>query len=263
MLGIIRTDRWMNEHFFEPEKICEKITRESRNHGTGLYQFLQEKGMYRPNVFTKNTFFKLKEDKIWEYVERLFAKYRKLWVGPDAPVYIFPSRYSIFDPHLKKNGFTLFPDKIFLFLPPLSDKKEVEALFVHEYHHATRIAKLAKPRDEYTLLDSLIMEGLAEMAVAEYVGKPYVASWNTQYPDDLLTESWHQYFKENLSIPITNPVHDQLLYGNRIGKAMIGYALGYFIIRQYKRLNRSFSITNTFRTPSEQIIKMVQEKMDG
>ena len=102
------------------------------------------------------------------------------------------------------------------------------------------MAKLAKPRDEYTLLDSLIMEGLAEMAVAEYVGKPYVASWNTQYPDDLLTESWHQYFKENLSIPITNPVHDQLLYGNRIGKAMIGYALGYFIIRQYKRLNRSF-----------------------
>ena len=25
MLGIIHTDHWMDEHFFEPEKICEKI----------------------------------------------------------------------------------------------------------------------------------------------------------------------------------------------------------------------------------------------
>lgn len=258
-MGVIPTDRLLENHFFEPEKICAIIAGGAPEVGTDLYAFLLEKGMYRPNVLTRETFSYLKEVKMWEFVEKLFIKYQKRWSGPDSSVYLFPSRHSLFEPHLRKNGFTIFPDKIFLFLPRMDDKKEIEALFVHEYHHATRMDQLKKEVAAYTLQDSLIMEGLAEMAVAEYVGDEYVASWHRRYSKDLLLAAWETYFKDHLDLPLTDPGHDRLLYGYRIGKPMIGYALGFYIIRLYKQLNRHFSIPATLSTPAETIIAAVQD----
>ena len=257
-MGVVRTDRWLEEQFFSPEKICARIAN-STGEASRLYSFLLEKGMYRPNVFTRETFSFLKEIKAWDCAEKLFSTYQKRWIGPDSNVYIFPSRYSVFEPHLYKNGFTIFPDKVFLFLPRLKDKKEIEALFVHEYHHATRMDKLRKQPEAYTLQDSLIMEGLAEMAVAEYVGAEYVAGWHERYSAAILLDAWHRMFKDNLDIPLTDPGHDHLLYGYRLGKPMIGYALGFYIVRLYKQINRNFSITGTLSIPAEAIIVQVQE----
>ena len=54
---------------------------------------------------------------------------------------------------------------MFLFLTPSLAEKELEALIVHEYHHICRLKILAKPYHEFTLLDSILMEGFAEYAV--------------------------------------------------------------------------------------------------
>ena len=70
-----------------------------------------------------------------------------------------------------------FKNKMFLFLTPLQDEKELEALIVHEYHHVCRLNKLVKPLDEYTLIDSIVMEGFAEYVVTKYCGKEYNAKW--------------------------------------------------------------------------------------
>ena len=260
-MGVIRTDRLLDEFFFAPEKICAKISRRTLQQGTDLYSFLVEKGMYRPNAFTRETFLFLKEARTWEFVAELFNKYRKRWSGPDSSIYIFPSRYSLFNPYVHKNGFTIFPDKIFLFLPRLEDEKEIEALFVHEYHHATRMDKIKKKLDAYTLQDSLIMEGLAEMAVAEYVGAEYVASWHERYSEHVLIATWEKYFKDHLELPLTDPGHDRLLYGYRAGKPMVGYALGFYLIKLYKKIDRNFSIPGTFTTPAATIVMAVQERM--
>ncbi len=66
---------------------------------------------------------------------------------------------------------------MFLFLTPLEDEKELEALIIHEYHHVCRMNKITKPIQEYTLLDSMVMEGLAEYTVENYCGKNYNAKW--------------------------------------------------------------------------------------
>ena len=49
-------------------------------------------------------------------------------------------------------------------------KQELQALFAHEYNHVCRI-HILKTLDEMTLLDSLILEGLAEDAVKDLYGE--------------------------------------------------------------------------------------------
>ena len=39
-MGVIRTDRLLDEFFFAPEKICAKISRRTLQQGTDLYSFL-------------------------------------------------------------------------------------------------------------------------------------------------------------------------------------------------------------------------------
>lgn len=84
-----------------------------------------------------------------------------------------------------KNGYS-FEDKMFLFLPANISDEELEALFVHEYHHICRLKKTGKRVLEHTLLDSIIMEGLAEHAVLDYCGKQYLLRWNSLYSTEAL-----------------------------------------------------------------------------
>ncbi|MCU9612443.1 DUF2268 domain-containing protein [Caldibacillus lycopersici] len=239
----------MDDNFYSPEKICKQLKSDFRGWNENeIYYNLVKKGMYRPSGFTKKILDQLKKQSIWEIVESLEKKYRKLWNGPDIPIFIFPTNQTLFSGTINKNGFT-FPDKLFLFLPDI-EEKEVEALFVHEYHHACRMNKLNKPLEEYTLLDSLIMEGLAEQAVLLQCGREYVSKWNYTYSENELNKYWEKSFLPNLNIKISNRKHDDLLYGKGVGKPLLGYAMGYYLVEHYKKSN-SISIQETLTLPAE------------
>ena len=56
---------------------------------------------------------------------------------------------------------------IFLFVCGRNSLEELKALLAHEYHHICRLHQIETKETEYTLLDTMIMEGLAEQAVTE------------------------------------------------------------------------------------------------
>ncbi|MCM3682792.1 DUF2268 domain-containing protein [Mesobacillus subterraneus] len=185
-------------------------------------------------------------------------KYKKKWKGPDIPIFIFPMNES--NSRLMKEGKgksgVSFIDKLFLFLTPIDDLKQLEALFVHEYHHVCRMNGLKKSPAEYTLLDSIILEGLAEHAVAENCGDKFTGEWSRRYSTEYLSEFWKNDLSEKLSIKRNDRQHDQILFGLGSRPRLLGYAIGYEIIKQYKQ-HEYFTEKASFSIPSEDFIKLI------
>lgn len=252
--GVIRTDIWLDEMIDRPEEICKKIN-PGTNNVREYYEYLLFFGMYRPSKSTKVIFQQLKELKAWEKINKFYKKYKKQWNGPEIDIYILPINRglgSLFRSSNDKSGVT-FKDKMILFLGPMKDLKDWESLFVHEYNHATRMSHMSGNPIDYTLLDSLILEGLAEFAVEQYCGKKYLAHWTRAYSEAVLKKFWVSDYKTNLTIKRKNPLHDDLLFGRKFVPNMMGYAIGYKIISEYNK-NTIYSINKMFSIPSENLI---------
>ncbi|KAB2337712.1 DUF2268 domain-containing protein [Cytobacillus depressus] len=211
--------------------------------------------MYKPNRKSFENFKQIKTKNYWEKTERIFQKYKKAWKGPDIPIYIFPiaAVNSIFQRRNFKKSGVAFKDKLFLFISPFEDEKELEALFVHEYHHTCRIHRQNKQLSEATLLDSMILEGLAEHTVADCCGKKYLADWCEYYSKKEILFFWEKFLKQKGSTKKLDKLHDEILYGNGRFPKMVGYAAGFVIVSIY-RDEKDYSLKDSFDLPSERFI---------
>ncbi|WP_251552477.1 DUF2268 domain-containing protein [Neobacillus muris] len=257
-MGIIRTDQWLKENLERPLKICEKLkTYFNGQNPNDIYQQLLHFGMYRPSWKSRVNLNSMMDYKAWDRVERMFTKYKQKWSGPDIPVFLFPlnQRGGLFArKEDKSKGGVSFPDKMFLFLSEYQDEKEIEALLVHEYHHVCRLQRTNKNHEDYTLLDSIIIEGLAEYAVLKHCGEQYLADWCHMYTEAELEAFWDRYLKPKLNKRKNERVHDELLFGGRNVPPLLGYAAGYHLVQNFYK-NESYLVKQSFRTPSSKYLE--------
>lgn len=255
-MGIIQTHQWLKEDFFKPIRICKKLSPYFNNQNEyEIYGHLVRFGMFKPSRATWNRFEHLIENEVWAKVEKLFNHYRQKWSAPDIPVFLFPidevTRF-LKKRDMSKSGIS-FQDKMFLFLSRFEDEKEMEALFIHEYHHVCRLNKLNKDLKDYTLLDSIIMEGLAEFAVFKNCGRKYVADWCNLYTEPQLKSFWEKYINAGLTSKKTEKYHDDLLYGNGRYPKLLGYAIGFYIVSKFYQ-KHSYSTKQSFSIPAQTFI---------
>ena len=236
-MGVVRTDEWMNESFSNRVQIEEQILDTVNMREQALIEALNKSGLYKPNRKTNKTFQMMKDRKTWSRLSHYYKKYKKEWDGPDIPIFLFPMASEVFtlfrSANKHKSGIA-FVDKLFLFITENVKDKELEALFVHEYHHTTRLNQLGN-RVKLRLSDSIIMEGLAEFAVSEYCGDTYLAPWVTSYDKKDLEKIISEKFKPNLELKRSDPLHDKLLFGNGSMPKMAGYAVGYKLVKEYAK----------------------------
>jgi len=262
-LGIIRTDGWLDEDYTAPLKICTRLSDKfEKEDPRKIYEYLLQFGMYEPNRQTLKNFEQLKDRRYWEKAESIFKKYKKKWSGPDIPIYIFPlaAKTTFFRSAQPAKAGVAFKDKLFLFLTPLDDEKELEALMIHEYHHTCRLNKQNNRLKEFTLLDSVILEGLAEHAVEEILGENYIASWCNYYSSEEVSYFWRKFIKPNLQVKKEHPLHDEILYGRKGFPVMAGYSAGYNIISKYKS-KRKFNIEESFNMEADSFLKIFQNNI--
>lgn len=236
-MTVIPTDQWLLNEYEQPLTLCEKL----KSHFGGaaseeIYEYLTWHGMYRkPSTNIKKAINKWQKHNIWKLVQTEATKLQKLWNGPDIPIFIFPSEMSnpkIMRDQNGKSGLA-FKDKLFLFLSDQNSDNEIRALFVHEYNHVCRLAKNDKQEENYILLDSIILEGLAENAVRELVGEEYLAKWTSYYTEGQLNQMWKKIIYPNSNIPKNHPKHQEFLYGFRLLPKMLGYCVGYYLVKNY------------------------------
>ncbi|MCL6573847.1 MAG: DUF2268 domain-containing protein [Bacillus sp. (in: Bacteria)] len=251
-MGIIRTDEWLQQEFDRPAKIAEKLMPFFNDQTPNeIYNLLKDFGMYRPSRSTRNHLNTMIDQKAWDMVEQLFDKYKKKWNGPDIPVFLFPLAQSrgLFMKAEKSKAGVSFPDKMFLFLTHYEDPKEIEALLVHEYHHVCRLQMLNKSMADFTLLDSIIIEGLAEFAVIKNCGQKYLANWCRMYSEQEISKFWVKYLKKQLDKKKSERAHDELLYGGGRIPNLLGYAVGFTIVENFYK-SHNYSTKLSFTNPA-------------
>ncbi|MCA1062046.1 DUF2268 domain-containing putative Zn-dependent protease [Rossellomorea sp. AcN35-11] len=232
-MTIAPTDDWLKHSIHKPLEVL-KNTKNGREDQKSFYEYLMKHGMYKSSHQAEGIYKKMKENNIWERFSLYEKKYKRKWNGPDVPIYLFPvqERRGLFQTSMKKSGIC-FKDEIFFFVTEQEDSKEYEALFIHEYHHCVRMKTLNKKDSQYTLLDSIIFEGLAEHAVKEYCGEKYVASWTEAYDEKELTRYIEKWIEPNLDVTRRSPLHDHLLLGRKQYPKMLGYAAGYYLVKNF------------------------------
>lgn len=253
-MAVMRTDEWLEDSYNYPIGVCEKL----RGYFNGvsakeIYEYLTMYGMYRPTKKGRELVTSLRNQNIWEMIGREHQLLQKMWNGPDIPIFIFPLNTSTPSEQLNegKSGLA-FEDKLFLFVTDRISEKEIKALFTHEYNHVCRLTKLDKREEDYLLLDTIILEGLAENAVCERFGENYTANWTSLYSNEKLSDMWRNLIFPNKQIPKSAYEHQELLYGGGLYPDMTGYSVGYYIVKNY--METTFSSTADLLTISSDTI---------
>ena len=252
-MGVMETNEWLERDFHRPEKMLEKLAGEFGNRvkADEIYEHLQRHGMYSPNSITKKTWEDMVEQDIWNKVDKMFSVYKRLWGGPDIPVFIFPLVVSGRKQSIETKSGLAYKDKLFLFYNKGLPEKEMEALLIHEYHHVCRLHQFKKEEQDYTLLDAMIMEGLAEKTVGKYLGSAYMAKWTKLYSEETMQKHWDRYLKDKVHIKRTSNLHDALLLGQKGYPFMLGYCGGYYLVKK----SETVSVKKSFIIDSEQFLK--------
>ncbi|MGW6084717.1 DUF2268 domain-containing protein, partial [Bacillus subtilis] len=149
----------------------------------GILGHLQHHGMFKNIKEGIQTVSKLKEKGFYGHIQKEEQYLKNKWQGPDVPIVTLPvdERNRRIRLEFGSKSGLAFQDKMFLFLSSDLDFGSVSALMTHEYHHVCRLGHLTKEEKDVTLLDTIIMEGLAEYAVYERFGRSQTAEWTTWY----------------------------------------------------------------------------------
>ncbi|GGE72219.1 DUF2268 domain-containing protein [Priestia taiwanensis] len=254
-MGIIRTDALLLKYYDKPLEVCKKLLRYVPfSDEKEMYTYLRMQGMYEPVDRGKESVKELQHKRLWLQLQDEFLSLRQWLSGPDIPVFIFPL-YRLFalERKVNKNGIAT-RKSIFLFGEPDISIEEWKALLTHEYHHVVRIHALEEKEND-TLLDSIVMEGLAEYAVYERYGEEVNADWTKLYTKEEAGMMWKKLMRKHHEVKKHTKQHDFLLNGLGFYPSMLGYNVGYHIVQD--------AVEHTKATTKELLGKSAQDIMDG
>ncbi|MFK3937287.1 DUF2268 domain-containing protein [Alkalihalobacillus sp. NPDC078783] len=265
-MSVVRTDKWIRYYLQEAQQrssqqtlhlsqkkwFVEPLVKRFDGEMTEqLHPFLLEQGLFLVNEQELEDLEELATRPIWEKVQTQFLLLKKEWDGPDLPIYLLPVNKGI-DDSSKKAGIS-FPFALFLFVGTHLSDKEIHSLLVHEYHHAVRLMHSDETEESISLLESIYMEGLAELAVLEYVGEDQLAPWTSLY-DERFDKKWFKkWVAPNLNVK-GRSAHRKYLYGDARLKIppLLGYYVGYQLAKTSHEKRPAWTTTDwlTFKGPN-------------
>lgn len=207
-MGLLPTDRWLEEDEGDPLRLCARLAPLfGKMPAREIYSYLRLYGMYRSTRQAERLLPEMKERRLWERLGRLYERQRGIWKGPDVPVFLLPA-----DDENRKlvrefqgKGGVAFADKLFFFLLPDHGDEEIAALVAHEYNHVCRLKQLPNEGEDATLLDAVVMEGLAEHAVAETARRKSLSTPTARAPSTMISMRRRRSKKYSAIMPISSP----------------------------------------------------------
>lgn len=254
----LRKDKPKVEHInLQRELLCEPIASLLQSFDAmQLHQYLLEQGLFHPDANIEDEVITLEKNKVWHIVQEQYSKLRKLWNGAKVSIFIFPveRRNPIIMNELKGKMGIGFEEVIVLFLSKELSRKEISALFTHEYHHVCRLKYLKKSLQEVSLLDSLLIEGMAEVAVEYYHGNKSLAPWVNMYSREEVLTYWKKIYS-NLQIK-GKEKHDPVLFGDQHSgfPKWFGYWAGYQIVNSYIKNHQGVTMKQLLMKDSNEIL---------
>ncbi|MGP4074952.1 DUF2268 domain-containing protein [Halobacillus sp. K22] len=216
-------------------------------------------GLFKPDAWRRacKLVKKWKEDGLYGKLEKEYHHLKKIWKGPDVPVYLYPFQEgsSFLRGDKKNKGGVAFKEGLYLFYGEPKREDDWKAVLAHEYNHVCRLTEKNVDMEHVTLLESLVIEGLGEYAVCEVYGKDYTSPWTTLYSEKRLNQLWRDKFILNLSTE-ERERHMDFLYGNKKRglPRWAGYQIGYKIIESYHEAHPEQSLQKMMKLEAEDLI---------
>jgi uncharacterized protein YjaZ len=268
-MAVISTNQWLKEYEssksnsiernieLQKELLCEKLTPYYLDATSyEIHNHLLKHGLFLPSSLDTSIIDSMFKNDYWTIVNEEWRLLKKEWRGPNIPIFIFPSNIKNRQLRNDFNGISglAHRDKVFLFVAGHTSTTQLNALFTHEYNHVCRLDLLNQNEEEIKLLDSLVLEGLAEMAVYERFGKDSLAKWTSEYPLEFALKSWDKWIKPNLDIKKADLLHHQFMYGKGKIPRWMGYNVGFHIVDSFVKNTQTKGI-DLLRQPAKKILE--------
>jgi len=268
-MGVVKTNEWLKAYIEEAKQetsivkrgrlqlqlLVAPMYRELRlREQIEKQSLLLEQGLFPPNEKIEKEVQKLFERRVWHLCASQLKKLQKEWDGPDVRVFLFPANEK---QEYSRNGM-LYEDRIILFIRSSCKDDEIRALLTHEYHHACRLFHQNFNESTIPLIESIVMEGLAEYAVNEHVGQHVLAPWTKSYSRERLQLLWERTFKKHAELQGRSKHYPYLLGSSVRGvPRLAGYAVGYFLVTEYIKQMNNPSTVDLFPKSAEEIINFL------
>ncbi|WNF35753.1 DUF2268 domain-containing putative Zn-dependent protease [Bacillaceae bacterium IKA-2] len=222
-----------------------------------LHKYFLDNGLFYPDAKIFQEIKGLEKKCVWEILECHYEKLQKDWNGEKAVIFIYPieRRNERIMKELKGKMGLSFHSVVVLFVTKEIPEKELKALLTHEYNHVCRLATINKDFDQLTLLDSMLVEGIAEVAVEELFGKEHLAPWVSLYSKKELLPHWSR-VKRLLHLK-GKEKHDPILYGTSLYNGFpkwFGYSIGYLIVSAYMKEHKEITMSELLKKDSFEIL---------
>ncbi|MDP3794654.1 MAG: DUF2268 domain-containing putative Zn-dependent protease [bacterium] len=172
-------------------------------------------------------------------------------------VHVVPTFQEFIRTHMRGvHGYTPYRNVFYLFLHPRRPQKriffrEVAATVVHEYNHSIRFDHV-DPNASFSLLDSLIFEGLAERFQVEV----------TKQRRSIVTNTIDRKAASMLLVRIaphltskSKKLYREVFFGSIEFPLWTGYAIGYHIVSEFRKRHQRLIWTEIIRLSSAELLK--------
>lgn len=261
-MNVYDSSSWVIRHYYYQMSIEDSFKRlfkqDLKKNKDEWFAFLIDQGMIPISEVKRKDWLKWRRKlNVIEHT-RFIKNLKDAFSGPDIDLYLFPlnrSHTKIMNDLGGKNGCSFQTYILLFWVDDLALIKQ-KALLLHEYHHIARLHHQKVNEETITLLESMIMEGLAEWEVQKRMGKDHLAPWTSLYKEEEIKEWWNRLYKRNLQLT-GRTFHYPYLYGDIDGiPPLMGYQVGYYLVKQYMNMNKNSYVDSlaALKTPAYQFI---------
>jgi len=141
------------------------------------------------------------------------------------------------------SAFTDWSGKLFFAVfPDAQVRSTLRSVINHEYHHHWRTHALAITEQNQTLMDRLILEGLAEHFVKIRLGEAYLGPYKDALTEKQAENLWESMYKSRRNE--LGERTDVYMFGSKKENLPFwgGYSIGYYLVKWYLEKNEGSSI---------------------
>lgn len=221
-----------------PKKyISEIVSQIKPQMGYGYAGFSHKK--YLSNNITNTIFskdnskfenFSISESKVINIIKKAVGlAYKKLPIDK-LDIYVFPQYNNFIKERMGgTSGTVVWKNTMLVYINPVPNwEKYLIGSVVHEYNHSVAF----KYHTWTTLLDKMVLEGMAEVFLEEVLKKPILQVGH------VLTKSEAMKYLTNMGSKLKSKKYsdyDQVFYSDKKYPLWSGYSIGYWLVKNFKK----------------------------
>jgi uncharacterized protein YjaZ len=204
---------------------------------------------------------KLNESRIEKRILILSKKCNKVLPTSELNAFIFPfaktrKSVKVINDLCGVTAYTPWQKNFLLQIHPQKEWiKYLDMTIVHEFNHSVRMQYFTTKNKEWTILDCIVLEGLADNFVRQITG--FIPTWARPFPKNIEQKIFKQ-IEEKIHQKVTYyDFHEKIgiMFGNKEFPQWSGYRIGYSIVNNFLLENSKTTFQELIKLDANEILE--------